>query len=78
MIIIQVTNKILIVFSPKEILLDINTFSISTSFINQSNQHFPIDLCLIFANYANSTETISPLMFKIAISLRFIDIVNKS
>ena len=32
MIIIQVTNKVFIVFfSRKEILLDINTFSISTS-----------------------------------------------
>ena len=33
MIIIQVTNQVLIFFfHPKEILLDINTFSISTSF----------------------------------------------
>ena len=31
MIIIQVTNKVFIVFSPKKILLDTNTFSISTS-----------------------------------------------
>ena len=30
-IIIQVTNKLLIVFSPKEILSDTNTFSIPTS-----------------------------------------------
>ena len=32
MIIIKVTNKVLIVFSTKEILLDTNTFLISTSF----------------------------------------------
>ena len=35
MIIMQVTNKVLIVFFlPKEIMLDTNTFSISTSFKN--------------------------------------------
>ena len=32
MISIKVTNLVLIVFSPKEILLDTNTFSISSSF----------------------------------------------
>ena len=33
MIIIQVTNKAFIVFSPEEILLDANTISISTFFL---------------------------------------------
>ena len=34
MIIVQVTSEVLQFFSPKEILLDINTFLISTSFKN--------------------------------------------
>ena len=33
MIIMQVTNKVFVGFSPKEIFLDTNTFSISTSFL---------------------------------------------
>ena len=32
MIIIQVTNKAFIIFLPKEIFLDTNSFTISTSF----------------------------------------------
>ena len=33
----QATNKVFIVFSPKEIFLDTNTFSISTSFSKIGN-----------------------------------------
>ena len=51
-------------------------YSVLLFFDQISILHYVYDLT--FANSPNNTVIIKPLMFEIAISLRFIDIINKS
>ena len=64
MIIIQVTDKIFLVFfSPKEILLDTNTFSISTSF---KSQDFYFSKIYFFQFQYNQTlKFLNPFLYEV-------------